>query len=215
LPATSRFLVEVRDSTACFLPAAFFVDVPFRGIFPTDLSQAPNTVAPPGFYLFSAPTRPATPLLALVRAQLSERLDATNDRAASYAVMEIDTPAGDTWVGLADERGALALLFPYPTFTSTSSAASSLVPSTAVPQQSWSITLRVRYQPSALSFPPGSFLPELRSVLAQAPAAIWTQRASPPGQALSALPATLVYGQELVMRTAQESALLIGLGSLP
>jgi hypothetical protein len=215
LPATSRFLIEVMDIAARFLPVAFLVDAPFKGIFPTDVPQAPGAAAPPGFYLFSAPTRAGSPLTALVRAQLSERLDATNERPASYAVLETDTPSGDTWMGVADDRGAVALLFPYPTFTGASTAFSSTLPSAAVTQQSWQITLRVRYQPSVLSFPTGSSLPELRSVLAQAPAAIWTQRASPPGQAFASLLVTLVFGQELTMRSVQESVLLIGLGSLP
>jgi hypothetical protein len=58
-------------------------------------------------------------------------------------------------------------------------------------------------------------LPELRTVLAQAPAAIWTERAVPPGQTVAALSATLLFGQELVMRSGGEAALLVGLGSLP
>jgi hypothetical protein len=215
LPASKRFLIEVMDGASRFLPAAFFVDAPFNGIFPTDAPQAPGAVAPPGFYLFSAPTRAATPLVALVRAQLSERLDTTNERPASYAVMEIDTPTGDIWIGVADDRGAVALLFPYPTFTAVTSTSSSTLPSAAMARQSWQISLRIRYQPSALSFPPGASLPELRSVLAQAPAAIWTQRAVPPGQALASLPATLAFGEELTMRSAGESVLLVGLGSLP
>jgi hypothetical protein len=215
LPAISRFLIEVTDTASRFLPVVFLVDAPFSGIFPTDVPQAAGATAPPGFYLFSAPTRAGSPLTALVRAQLSERLDQTNERPAAYAVMEIGTPAGNDWIGLADDRGAVALLFPYPTFTGVSNAAASLLPSAALVQQSWPVDVRVRYQPSALSFPPGSTLPELRSVLAQGPAAIWTQRASPPGQALASLSATLVYGQELTMRSAQESVLLVGLGSLP
>jgi hypothetical protein len=215
LPATRRFLIEVTDAASRFLSVAFLVDAPFKGIFPTDALQAPDGAAPPGFYLFSAPTRAGSPLTGLVRAQLSERIDEVNERPAAYAVLEADTPSGDTWIGVADDRGAAVLLFPYPTFTGTPTGFSSTLPSAAVTQQSWPITLRVRHQPSVLSFPAGSSLPELRSVLAQAPAAIWTQRASPPGQAFASLPATLVFGQELVMRSGQESVLLIGLGSLP
>lgn len=213
LPATARFLIEVVDTASRFLPVAFLVDAPFSGIFPTDLPQSPVAPAPPGFYLFSTPTRTGSQLTALVRAQLSERLDEINERPAAYAVLEIDAPEGNTWIGMADDRGAVAVLFPYPTFTGASNA--SLLPSAAAAPQSWSIDLRVRYQPSALIFPTGSALPELRSVLAQAPAAIWTQRASPPGQALASLSATLVFGEQLTMRSAQESVLLIGLGSLP
>jgi len=215
LPAKLRFLIEVSDTASRFLPMAFFVDAPFDGIFPTDVPQAPGAAAPPGFYLFSAPTRGATPLVAVVRAQVSEVVDAATDQPASYAVMEIDTPSGDPWIGIADDRGSVALLFPYPTFTGTSNVPSSTMPSAAMAQQSWPITLRIRYQPSALSFPPGTVLPELRSVLAQSPAAIFIQRAMPPGQALASLPATLVFGEELTMRSAGESLLLVSLGSLP
>ena len=45
LPASHRFLIEVTDSAARFLPVAFFVDVPFKGIFPTDSPPGPSAVA--------------------------------------------------------------------------------------------------------------------------------------------------------------------------
>lgn len=215
LPAARRFLIEVTDAASRFQPVVFFVDAPHSGIFPTPLPLSSTTRGVPGFYLFSTPTRPATPLVGLVRAQITERLDDINELPAAYAVLEIDTPDGDAWFGLADASGAVAALFPYPTFTSAANVASSLPSSGAVSQQNWPITLRIRYQPSALSFTFGSSLPELRSVLAQGPAAIWTQRASPPGVSLSSLPATLVFGQELTMRSAGELVLLVSPGSLP
>lgn len=213
LPFIGRFLIEVEDTMRRFLPTALLVDAPYRGIYPTDQPQP--GAGPPGIYLFSAPARPASPLLATIRAQLSERLDATHERPAAYAVMEIETATHDIWVGLADQRGALALLFAYPTFTATSSAPSSLPPAPPVDRQSWPLTIRVRYQPSALVFSGGSPFPELRSVLSQAPAAVWSARAAPPGQAASETSTTLVFGQELVMRSEQESVLLISPGSMP
>ena len=215
LPLVARFRIEVTDAAARFLPMAFVVDAPFRGIFPTDLPLGPNASAPPGFFLFSSPTRPTTPQVAVVRAQISERINDVDERPAAHAVLEATTTAGDRWIGLADDRGSVASLFPYPTFTLVADTAASLLPPVDGAQQSWPLTIGVRYQPSVLSFVAGSPLPELRSVLAQAPAAIWTGRATPPGQAVSALPATLVFGQELVLRSAQESVLLIGLGSMP
>jgi hypothetical protein len=215
LPASRRFQIVVTDSVSRFLPVSFAIDAPFRGIFPTDVPQGPGMTAAPGFYLFSAPTRSASPLVALIRAQLSERLNATDEQAAAYAVIELDAPGGDTWIGIADQRGAVALLFPYPTFTGPSSTSLPATLPSDGGEQSWPVTLRVRYQPSVLSFPAGSRLPELRSVLAQAHAAIWTERAVPPGQTLPALSANLVFGQELVMRSTGEAVLLIGLGSLP
>ena len=74
------------------------------------------------------------------------------------------------------------------------------------------MTVSVYYQPSLTN---GSALPDLRNILAQAPAAVWTARAVPPGQAVSSVEATLLFGQELVLRTAQESVLLISVGSMP
>jgi hypothetical protein len=215
LPASRRYQIVVADAQARFLPVSFAVDAPFRGIFPTDLASSLGS-APPGFYLFSAPTRAGSPLVGVVRAQLSERLDAVNERPAAYAVIEVDAPGGDTWIGIADQRGVAALLFPYPTFTASGSASlPASLPSGTGSQQSWPVTVRVLYQPSALTVPVGGTLPELRSILAQAPGALWTERASPPGVAAALLPATLVFGQELVLGSAGESVLLVGPGSLP
>jgi len=215
LPAARRFLIEVTDTNARFLPIAFFVEAPHSGIFPATPSSPSSMPGFPGFYLFSASTRSATPLVALVRAQLSERLDDSTEQPAAYAVLEIDTPDDETWFGLADARGAVAVLFPYPKFASTDNAVASLPASAPGSQQSWPLTLRVRYQPSVVSLPSGSSLPELRSVLAQAPAVIWMQQASPPGIAQSSLAATLVFGQQLTMRSVGDSVLLISPGSLP
>src|SRR6201992_237265 len=86
LPPAARFRIEVTDTEDRFLPMAFSVDAPFRGIYPADL---------PGFFLFSAPTRSSTPFVAAVRAQLSVIGSATvPDRPAAHAVLEIQTPNG-------------------------------------------------------------------------------------------------------------------------
>jgi hypothetical protein len=209
LPPSARFLVEVEDSAGRFLPTAFFVDAPQAGVYPTSLPPAPGGAAPPGFYLFSAPTRPASPLLGCVRAQLSE-IAAPGDSSppAAYAVMQIDAPGSATVIGVADANGAIAVMFAYPNFTGPAYGASLPTAAASAPQ-SWPITLSVRYQPSALVYPPNSSLPELRSVLSQAPGVIWTQRSPAPGQAVKALPATLTYGQILVLQTAQETVLFI------
>jgi hypothetical protein len=212
LPPSARFLIEVTDTGDRFQPVAFLVDAPFKGIFPTDLPAA-SAMPPPGFYLFSAPTRSASPLLALVRTQVNERLGTSEYGPAAYAVLELDAPDGTTYVGLADASGTLALLFPYPDFTGLVGGAS-LPASPAAQQQSWPVTLRIRYQPSALSFPQNSRLPELRSVLAQARAQIWTDPTSATGQILSELTAILVYGQTLTLRSGTGSTLLVSLGSI-
>lgn len=213
LPAQRRFVVEVNDAEGRFLPVCFHIDAPVRGVFPSQTATLLGS-APPGFFLFSASTRAPSPVLATVRAELRERLDATRDRPAAHALLEVSTPDGVS-IGLADERGVVAVLLPYPVFTVAPGGASSLIPSATGHEQSWALTASVRYQPSALSVLAGATLPELRSVLAQAPGIIWTSRAAPPGQGVSALGETLLFGQQLVLRSAQESVLLVGPGSMP
>jgi hypothetical protein len=213
LPIQRRFLIEVNDREGRFQPACFFVDAPVRGIFPSQVVTSLGA-APPGFYLFSASTRAATPVLGTVRAELRERLDATGDRPASYALLEIAAPSA-SYLGMADARGVVSVILPYPVFTAAPGGPSSLIPSFIGTEQSWAISVRVAYQPSALSVPPEASLPELRTVLSQAPGVIWTRRTVPPGMGVSSFDATLVFGQEMVLRSEQESVLLIGPGSMP
>jgi hypothetical protein len=213
LPNQRRFLIEVNDNEGRFQPVCFFVDAPVRGIFPSQVVTSLGA-APPGFYLFSASTRAATPVLGTVRAELRERLDATRDRAAAYALLEISAPGG-SYLGVADARGVVSVILPYPVFTTAPGGPSSLIPSSIGSEQSWAISARVSYQPSAHFVPPGASLPELRSVLSQAPGVIWTRRIVPPGVGLSTFDATLVFGQEAVLHSEQESVLLVGPGSMP
>src|SRR5690606_15726596 len=56
-PLGRRFVVEVRDLAGRFVPVVFRVDLPYRGIYPTATLASPDQ-RPPGFFLFSAPTRP-------------------------------------------------------------------------------------------------------------------------------------------------------------
>jgi hypothetical protein len=194
-----RFVVEVADRQRRFLPAVFGVDLPYSGIFPTGTLGASVPGRPPGFYLFSAPTRPVTPAAAAVRATLVD-LDGA---PAAYAVLTVQAPGGATWYGLADERGCAAVLFPYPTFTAGAGLASPL----ADTRQRWPVSVRVYYAPATLETPPGSALPDLRSILSQPAAVIW---ATPVGQALDHLPLELVFGQELVLRTGDSATLIAG-----
>lgn len=208
-PITSRFIVEVIDGQRRFLPAVFSVDLPYRGIFPTETVSSLLGSRPPGFYLFSAPTRPATPSLAAVRAQLVELVDATTQQPAAHAVLQVQVPGRKSWCGVADERGCVAVLFPYPTFTGTSGVTSPVTPRAGMVPQQWEVNLRVRYAPSVLTIPPGAKIPDLRSILSQTPGIIWSTLAVQPEQPVSQLSAQLTFGQELVVRTDHESVLLI------
>src|SRR5262245_26635806 len=115
-PVAGRFVIEVRDSRQRFLPVTFQVDLPYRGIYPTQPAGSPPGTALPGFFLFSAPTRPALSNLAVVRAQLLERLGPGQFRPARFAVLELQIAGRPAALGVADENGSAAVYFPYPPF---------------------------------------------------------------------------------------------------
>jgi hypothetical protein len=199
----TRFLIEVTDTRERFLPVVFQVDVPHQGIFPG--SGSPPGNGPAGFYLFSAPTRPAMADMAVVRAQL----ETAAQQPAVYAVLEVTTPDGRVWYGLADERGRVAVMFPYPAFSAPVVDAPHQSSAEALEPQHWSLTLRVRFEPAALQQPPGStaLLPSLSSIFSQAAGMLQPSRA---GSLVSEMTADLVFGRELVVRTDQEPVLLVG-----
>lgn len=205
-PSSKRFIIEVFDTQRRFLPVAFSIDVPHCGIYPVDGFGSPSQRRLPGFYLFSAPTRPPTASMAVIRAQLEE---ADTHKNAGYAVLAVDVPGNKTWYGLADERGCAAVFFPYPVFSHRSGGSSPVSSPIEVTEQHWDVSIRVQYDPSALRFPARSMLPELRSVLNQPPGALWSTLASRPGQPVTRLSAELMFGQELVLRTDSASVLLI------
>jgi hypothetical protein len=197
-PFTRRFIVWVVDNRVRFLTIVFSVDLPFHGIYPTDSS---NSL--PGFYLFSAPTRPSIPTLAIVRAQLIERPGSPVEKPAAHAVLEILETNNRIWYGIADERGSVVVMFPYPTFTDVSGTRVS--PPVTERQQQWEITVRVRYTPTKLAVLPGSRIPELHSILGQIQGTICPN----PAASAASLSATLTFGEELILRTGTQSVLWI------
>lgn len=211
-PCPRRFIIEVLDRQQRFLPVAFSADLPYRGIYPTEGMSSPPQRRLPGFYLFSAPTRPRTASLGIIRAQLEEK---GTQNPAGYAVLAIGVPGNKTWYGLADERGCAAVFLPYPVFSGRSGGSSPVSSPVEVREQHWDVSIRVQYDPTALRFPAGSKIPDLRSVLNQAPGSIWSTLALQHEQPVTRLPAELIFGQELVVRTDSAPVLLISRAASP
>lgn len=199
-PISRRFVVQVRDTEERFVPVVFRVDLPYRGIYPIASLGSPAD-RPPGFYLFSAPTRlPGG--LAVLRAELLEPAGAP----AAHAVVEVEGP-DSTWYGVANASGVVAVLFAYPPFSATPPTSPPRSLAEARRPQRWPISVRVRYQPSAQVVPPGSDMPELSSIFAQEFAPIHPTAAAP---AVFALAENLEFGSELVLRSAHRTQLLVG-----
>lgn len=184
------YLLEVEDRAGRFLPMAVALDLPqgAQGLL-VDPSEPGDPLGTGGVIpLFSAPSRPLTPGLAVIRGVLAEK--ATGNPAA-FAVLEIT--AGDgTWHGVADVSGNIALLFAYPRLTQAVGGSGGLV------DAEWEVSLRVLYKPPANPASGKKEMPELRELFLQSQGKLW-----PPGAiaAVDSWNPTLTYGRALVLST--------------
>lgn len=205
-PASGRFELELVDRECRYLPFRFDAQAPAWGIFREQCMDAssPPEFAVPSAPLFSAPSRPVPPGLAVVRADL---WDLELDAPAAWAILEV-TPAGAPIArGIADERGRVAVLLAYP---EPRWPGSSPPPgSRALADQTWSLELGVRYDPAGpgppLPNPAAGVPPDLCTVLGQGPATL-LESLSP---ATPLTGATLAFGHQLTLRTPGRSDLLV------
>jgi hypothetical protein len=191
----SEYRVEVRDRSGRFF--SFAVDavlLPFRGLLVIYGDSPPGS--PPsrsrGLPLFSRPGRPAPAGTAVVRARL---LRDTGEPAA-HAALDLVPERGLPPVrGIADERGEVVVMFPYPKppgFTGSPPVGSRR----PLRQTQWKISYQV-LTPLLGSPPDDDGLPQLSTFLDQAPAT-FTALGSPP-TALGEH--TVVYGRETSLPT--------------
>ena len=221
-PPAHPFVVEVVDRERRFLPAAIRLALPLpsRGVFLArppgaqgSPAGSPPEAPPPGFYLFSSPTRPRSAGVAAVRGEL---VDAATGAAAGHALVRVAIPGQPDRFGLADAGGRFAVQFPLPPlagglgqlFVSPDGVPPS-PPGPPVADRTWDLALSVFWEPAALAPLPGTDLPDLARVLDQLPADIVLAAGSPPAPPAAEWPGTLRYDGEVVARTAGDSRLLI------
>lgn len=193
-PISKKFIIKVEDKRNRFLDTAVSVDLPCPGnrIY-LNYKQSP-AIENKGLRLFSAPTRPVEPHLAVVRAFLWDRIQ---NKAASYAVLKIDV-SGTTWCGIANHRGSLSLMFPYPM---TMQNIDTSPPSTRIPahEQSWPVTVRAFYEGTDMTALPYAETPDLHHILKQKQVMICETDL----ELKDKLNKTLMIGRELVIKTKQ------------
>jgi hypothetical protein len=192
-----RFIVQARDARRRYLPLVFAVNVPHRGIFPGKPLHSPLTPAAPGCWLFSAPTRRAAPSWGVVRAQLMETDSETPLR---FAVVEVEV-GEQSWFGISDDTGQAVVFFPLPDFTGLAGFTS---PISAMPVQSWPVTVWVQHAEAEQQTPEGAIAPNIRSLFNQPRRDI---RMSDGGAISDRLSTDLVFGEELVLSSGEESIL--------
>ena len=205
-PVASTTTFAVTDADRRFLPFSFTVEVPLRGLLAEDcgLAGSPPDAVAGGVPLFSTPSRIVGAGLAAVRADL---WDAAANAPAAWAVLEVSANGAPVYRGVADDLGRVVVLLPYP---EPPWHGSSPPPgSRALSDQTWPLTVAVRYAPAASSppLPDPAFgvAPDLCAVLTQAVA-------TPLGAESPATPLgsqTLAFGRELVLRTPLRPVLLV------
>lgn len=119
------YRVEVQDPHGRFLPLAFDIDLPVRDLYtwiapwssPLQPIALPGTTgSPPQLLiervpLFSAPSRLVPEPLAVVYAQLREL---NSQRVPAWGLLGVSIDGAQRGLGLADEQGRVAVMFPYP-----------------------------------------------------------------------------------------------------
>lgn len=188
-----QFIIKIEDPQNQFLTVAAVVEVPQPDdrIFDDAISSPPE--GDKGFRLFSAPTRVAKAYLAVVRAYL---WDALKGEEAAHGMLKIGIGTA-TWTGIADEKGKVAVMFPYPMDLRSLDASP---PSSRIPlhEQSWHISVRVFYGGADMTPLPFAELPNLKNIMAQTQAGIYETLSS----SLDQLHETLTLGRQLVLRTS-------------
>ena len=202
-----RYVVRVDDLEGRFLPTAFVLDLPRedRGVYPPAPAGSFEDAAPSGFFLFPRAERAIPATAARVFAQLE---DAETGEPAAHAMLEVEVE-GETYVGLADARGAALVAFPYPAFRHTLSGS---FPSGGTPlhEYGWPITARVRWAPG-LEPVPEARLPLLSAVSTQPFAAVYPRvpTSLDPVEPEDALEETLTFGRAAVLRSGATGPLLL------
>ena len=212
-PPARPFVLEVADLDRRFLPAAIRLTLPLAegGVF---LTRPPGSPAgtPPGFYLFSALTRPRAAGVAVVRGELA---DAATGAPAGHALVRVAIPGQRDRFGVSDAGGRFAVQFPLPPLAGglgrlwASPSGTASPPGPPVADRTWDLSVAVSWEPAALAPLPGTDLPDLARVFDQLPAGIVLATGSPPASPAPEWSGTLRYDGEVVARTAGDSRLLI------
>ena len=207
-PSRRPFVIEVVDDERRFQPFLMTTHLPGRDVF---VWEELSPVSPPGTMvdvpLYSAPTRTVPAAMAVLRADLWDPTAGPHPKGgpAAWAVIAARMPGQPIVRGIADDKGRIALIFPYPdpgsdAFGSPldSPLLSPPVGGSSLRHQQWTIELEAAYKrlhpvPPLRHVPA---LPDLGDVLTQPAAILW---AAFDHTELAAK--TLTFGKELVVKS--------------
>lgn len=206
LPPKKDFVVEVRDDQNRFVSFQFVAALPNRGIYEWHEPVAGSPPSPAkSVPLYSSPARATSSGLAVVRADLWDPTRGPRGSEAAFAVLELYDNDRFVARGIADQKGHVALMFPYPApirFAPSSPISPLGSPpraaGPALTDQVWTFRVRALY---AIQSPPqplsNDALPDLRAVLLQPEAKLWANEA----QTDQLLEVAVQFGQPLILRS--------------
>jgi hypothetical protein len=193
-PVPQPYQLEARDTQRRFHPFKFEAGVPTRGIFAWDCPLSPPLApagVPSGYVpAYSTTSRPLPGGMIAVRADL---YDPDADVPAAWATLEVLLDGAVLGRGIADMRGCVVVVFPYPELVDTTPGSSPLDFGMPLEEQRWSLSLRAAYGP----LDPVPSVPDLCAVLSQPEADLWRVWNSPADRE----PFTgvdLLYGREAI-----------------
>ena len=194
------FIAEVYDNLSRFQPFRFILKLPVKGIYQWEnippLSPNKNLSSIP---LYSAPSRAVLGGMSVIRAELRE----TEEKAASYAVLEARFNANLIARGVADRDGRIVLMFPSLAPPNNPLSSPPNATRVSLADQKWNIDLTLKYEPKIFQASPPSTetevedLPDLRLVLAQKSGKLWANAE----KTENLTTAVLQNGRELILRS--------------
>lgn len=189
--------IELTDTLGRFHELAFSATAPTRGLF--TLACGSGAIVPPGqplgVPLFPLASRAVPAGTAAVRAELR---DTRTGEPAAWSLLEVTAPSLPPALGLADRRGSVVVMLPYPEPATPGAASPPSHPRRSLSDETWTVEIRA----FSSTFAPDP-VPDLCTILRQPPAAL----VSSDSPAAPLTQATLEFGRELVVRTSAQPTL--------
>jgi hypothetical protein len=186
------FTVLTSDPQNRYLPCRLAITLPVKGIYAQRSSPLDSGLVPDASWipLFTASSRPVPDAMAVIRAQLQDKV---SGEAAAWAMVTARAADLAPVTGLADARGSLALPLPYPEPRNFALGSPLGTGGSKLTDQRWPVTISVFYSPGR----DRELAPDLEETLRQPPGIAWRDSLHT-GEADSF---SLQFGRDLTLRS--------------
>ena len=200
-PPQKSFIAEVFDNQNRFQPFRFALKLPVKGIYQWENIPpfSPNKKLS-SIPLYSSPSRASLGGMSVIRAELRE----TEEKAASFAVLEAHFNGNLIARGIADREGRIVLMFPALSPLQNPLSSPPNATRVTLAEQKWNLDLTLKYEPDVFQASPqssteieGEVLPDLRFALAQKSGKLWANAE----KTENLTTAVLQLGRELILRS--------------